>query len=89
MSADPREEGDLSREIYPIPPYVTAALSEHRLTATFEQRPAYQQNDYIGWIIRGKREETRRNRVQQMLDELRHGGVYMNMKWSGGNRARA
>ena len=44
-------------------------------------RPAYQQNDYIGWITRAKRAATRDKRLNQMLDELEHGGVYMRMKW--------
>ena len=33
-------------------------------------RPPYQRNDYIGWITRAKRKETRRRRLDQMLDEL-------------------
>ena len=45
-------------------------------------RPAYQQNDYIGWITRAKLESTRQKRVNQMLDELERGGVYMKMKWN-------
>jgi len=46
----------------------------------YTERPAYQQNDYVGWISRAKREETRKKRLQQMLDELEKGGVYMKMK---------
>lgn len=47
--------------------------------ATYEERPAYQQNDYVGWISRAKKAETRQKRLDQMLDELRKGGVYMKM----------
>ena len=43
----------------------------------------YQQNDYIGWITRAKRPETRQKRLDQMLAELQTGGVYMRMTWSG------
>ena len=43
-------------------------------------RPDYQQNDYIGWITRAKRGETRSKRIAQMLAELEQGGVYMKMK---------
>jgi len=52
--------------------------------AAYRSRPAYQQNDYVGWILRSKRSETRQKRIEQMLDELERGGVYMRMKWSGG-----
>ncbi len=45
----------------------------------YEQRPPYQQNDYIGWIERAKREETKDKRLSQMLEELETGGVYMKM----------
>ena len=38
----------LKRSRYPIPEYVKEALEEHALVKAFEQRPAYQQNDYIG-----------------------------------------
>lgn len=47
--------------------------------ADYEARPAYQRNDYIGWITRAAREETRSKRIAQMVDELQRGGVYMNM----------
>ncbi len=47
----------------------------------YRSRPPYQQNDYIGWITRAKREATRQKRLNQMLDELERGGVYMRMKW--------
>jgi uncharacterized protein YdeI (YjbR/CyaY-like superfamily) len=49
------------------------------LAAEFEARPAYQRNDYLGWIARARRESTRQKRLQQMLEELAAGGVYMNM----------
>ena len=46
----------------------------------YERRPRYQRNDYLGWIARAKRPETREKRIRQMLDELRSGGVYMKME---------
>jgi len=39
-------------------------------------------NDYIWWINQAKRQETKKKRLSQMLDELKIGGVYMNMKHS-------
>jgi len=47
----------------------------------YYERPPYQQNDYIGWITRAKREETKQKRLNQMLDELEKGDVYMKMAW--------
>lgn len=42
-------------------------------------RPAYQQNDYIGWINQAKQEATKQKRLKQMLSELKQGGIYMKM----------
>ena len=46
-----------------------------------DARPPYQRNDYLGWIARAKRPETRETRVVQMLDELAGGTRYMKMGW--------
>jgi uncharacterized protein YdeI (YjbR/CyaY-like superfamily) len=62
-----------------MPAFVKSALEERGLMADYLARPAYQQNDYIGWINRAKRQETKEKRLRQMLDELEEGGVYMNM----------
>jgi len=64
----------------PMPGDVQDRLVEAGVMADYERRPRYQQNDYLGWIARAKRLETREKRIQQMLDELRSGGVYMNME---------
>ena len=48
----------LKRPRYPMPEFVRAALIEKSLMAAYLNRPAYQQNDYIGWISRAKRNET-------------------------------
>ncbi|WP_433853256.1 YdeI/OmpD-associated family protein [Stenotrophomonas nitritireducens] len=74
----------LKRARNPMPASVEAALNEHGLMAAYRARPPYQQNDYLGWISRAKREATRQKRVDQMLAELRDGRKYMNMAWSGG-----
>ncbi|MER8699550.1 YdeI/OmpD-associated family protein [Mesorhizobium sp. M0018] len=39
----------------------------------FEQRPPYQRNDYLHWIERARHPETRRKRINQMIDELTKG----------------
>jgi len=70
----------MKRERYTMPDYIKKALQENRVMKDYSQRPPYQQNDYIGWIERAKREETRQKRLKQMIDELKIGGIYMKMK---------
>ena len=65
---------------YPMPDFIRAALDERGLMVTYHARPPYQKNDYIGWITRAKRKETKEKRINQMLDELKQGDIYMKMK---------
>jgi uncharacterized protein YdeI (YjbR/CyaY-like superfamily) len=71
---------NLKRPKHPMPEFVREALEKRGLMADYLARPAYQQNDYIGWINRAKRQATREKRLNQMLEELQLGGVYMNME---------
>jgi len=64
-----------------MPNFIRDALNERGLMDLYRARPAYQQNDYIGWITRAKLETTRQKRLDQMLDELKRGNVYMKMRW--------
>jgi uncharacterized protein YdeI (YjbR/CyaY-like superfamily) len=73
----------LTRDVYEMPDDIRRALTAHKLMAAYRERPAYQQNDYVGWITRSKLDATRQKRLDQMLDELKSGGVYMHMKWNG------
>ncbi len=77
----------LKRPLNPMPGFVREALDEQGLMATYEARPAYQRNDYLWWIASPARAQTRQKRLDQMLDELKRGDVYMNMKWSGDRTA--
>lgn len=72
----------LRRERHPMPADIKALLKKERCAALYSARPAYQQNDYVGWITRSKRSETRIKRMQQMITELKAGNVYMKMKWN-------
>lgn len=72
------------RPRHAMPDDVRQALAEQGLISTFGARPPYQRNDYLGWIERAKRPETRAKRLGQMLDELAQGDVYMNMDWRKG-----
>ncbi len=71
------------REIHPMPEDIRKLLKDRGLYDRYEARPPYQQNDYLGWIAQAKREGTRHNRIEQMLDELEVGGLYMKMRWTG------
>jgi uncharacterized protein YdeI (YjbR/CyaY-like superfamily) len=62
-----------------MPSYIEQALTDRDLMEAYKQRPSHQQNDYIGWIEGAKREETKEKRLNQMLEELEMGGVYMKM----------
>jgi len=83
-----RDFSNLKRERNPMPDGVRAALEEHSMMEAFRQRPPYQQNDYLGWISRAKREQTRLKRLMQMLDELARGDVYMKMDYPAGRTRR-
>ena len=71
----------LKRTQNKMPDFFRDALNERGLMDAYHSRPAYQQNDYIGWITRAKLETTRQKRLTQTLEELKKGGVYMKMKW--------
>lgn len=73
------KKGNLRRKLYEMPADVKLELEQRALRADYNHRPAYQRNDYLGWITRAVRPEIRLKRLNQMLDELEKGGVYMRM----------
>lgn len=64
-----------------MPQDVEERLIRENLMDAYRQRPPYQQNDYLGWILKAKRLETREKRIAQMLEELRNGDKYMGMNY--------
>ncbi len=62
--------GRKKRPRYPFPAFVRLALKTSGLLDACRARPAYQQNDYVGWIVCAKRAGTRVKRLKQMLSEL-------------------
>ncbi len=72
----------LKRTINPMPPDIEARLNQENLMEAYRKRPPYQRNDYLGWILRAKRPETREKRVTQMIEELRGGNKYMGMNYN-------
>lgn len=69
----------MKRERYPMPDFIREALAAKKLSASYDARPPYQRNDYIGWIMRAKLPATQQKRLAQMLEELEQGDVYMRM----------
>lgn len=69
----------LRRPRHPMPRSVRDAIAARGLLDAYRARPAYQRNDYLGWIGRAKREDTRQRRLARMLDELASGDRYMGM----------
>ncbi len=71
----------LSRPIQDMPGFVRTVLEETGLMQAYDERPPYQRNDYLSWIKRAKRQETREKRLAQMITELQQGDLYMKMAW--------
>jgi len=72
----------LKRPIQPMPDFIKNALEDLGLMSVYRSRPPYQQNDYLSWITRAKREVTKEKRLTQMITELEMGNVYMKMDYS-------
>ena len=72
---------NLRRPLQPMPDFVRKALLDKGLMDAYVNRPPYQRNDYLSWIIRAKQENTQQKRLHQMLEELAAGDRYMNMKY--------
>lgn len=73
---------DLKRPIQPMPTFIKEALAAADLTEEYAARPPYQRNDYLWWINRAKRDETKQKRLAKMMAELKAGSGYMGMKWA-------
>lgn len=58
---------------------VYTALIYNGVLKDYKSRPAYQQSDCLMWINKAKTDSTKAKRTQQMIDELKIGGLYMNM----------
>lgn len=61
----------LKRPQHPMPDFVRLALEERDLVGAYKARPAYQQNDYLGWIDGAKRPETREKRLRSTTSKGR------------------
>jgi uncharacterized protein YdeI (YjbR/CyaY-like superfamily) len=79
----------LKRPRQSMPDDVAEALRAGGVRDAYRDRPAYQRNDYLAWIARAEKDETRAKRLRQMVDELRAGGVYMGMAHAPSRRDRS
>jgi hypothetical protein len=77
----PGVKSTLTRPRNRMPAGVWTALVEHDLLGAYRARPPYQRNDYLGWIARAKRPETRAKRLGIMLRELKAGSGYMTLPY--------
>ena len=82
MKRTTTRKSTLKRDINPMPTGLRALLIKHGLLKLYNARPAYQRNDYLGWISRAKLEATKEKRINQMLTELKQGDRYMRMRWN-------
>ena len=65
-----------------MPGFVKAALNARKLFDAYVARPAYQKTDYLVWIEKAPLMTGKRKRLDQMLDELEKGNVYMGEPWA-------
>ena len=84
----PKQATAAKRERHPMPDDILNAIETANLFDAYEERPPYQQNDYIGWISDAKRSVTKAARLAQMLDELRSGDRYMKMAYKPSSRSK-
>jgi uncharacterized protein YdeI (YjbR/CyaY-like superfamily) len=82
MKKVPARKSTLTRDINPMPKKIQAVLIGQGLLILYNARPAYQRNDYLGWISRAKLEATKEKRINQMFTELKQGDRYMRMRWN-------
>lgn len=73
----------MTRAREPMTREISDALIDRGLRNAYDARPPYQRNDYLRWIKAAKGEDTQARRLEQMLDELADGGLYMKAAWQG------
>jgi Bacteriocin-protection, YdeI or OmpD-Associated len=65
-----------------MPGNVRSALAKADLTDAFRARPDYQQNGYLKWIAGAAGPTAKQQRLDQMVDELKKGGLYQGEPWT-------
>lgn len=78
-AATPRQEKQLPTDL-------ETSLIQARQLENYKARPRYQRTDYITWIERAARTETREKRITQMIEELQGGDSYMGMSYKANKK---
>lgn len=65
-----------------MPGNVKGALAKRKLLEKFQERPQYQQDDYLKWIALAAGPTQKQQRLDQMLDEIEKGGVFKGEPWT-------
>jgi len=76
-----RSHSITKKAIAEMPSAIKERLLSENLLEAYQERPFYQRNDYLHWILSAKREDTKQKRILLMLQELRDGNTYMNMEF--------
>lgn len=66
----------------PMPGNVKGALAKAKLLETFQERPQYQQTDYLKWIALAAGPQQKTQRIEQLVDELTKGNVFKGEPWT-------
>lgn len=66
----------------PMPGNVKGALAKRKLLDAYNDRPAYQRDEYLKWIALAAGPAEKQKRIDTMLDELEKGGVYRGEPWT-------
>jgi Bacteriocin-protection, YdeI or OmpD-Associated len=66
----------------PVPGNVKGALAKRKLTEVFQDRPDYQQAEYLKWIALANGPAAKQARLDQMLEELEKGGLFKGEPWT-------
>ena len=72
-----KDYSKLKRPRPAMPGFVKEALKKRGLLDAYKKRPVYQQDDYLEWIEDAKIQEMKLERLQQLVDELVKGGIFM------------
>ncbi len=65
-----------------MPGNVRGALAKQKLLDAFRTRPDYQQNEYLKWIAAANGPAAKQQRLDQMVDELKHGALFKGEAWT-------
>lgn len=77
-----KKEEKILRPRHSMPDDIKQLLLKEDLLNIYNSRPPYQKNDYLAWILTAKRAETRAKRLNQMIEELKCGTLYMGRPYS-------